>query len=74
MFTFLLLLVLFFILIAIFFGDEISQTRQKDPAAKSYVEVVLLYPGLHALMAYKFSHFLWTLKIPILPRLVLTFW
>ena len=36
--------------------DNISAIRQRDPAAKSDVEVLLLYSGLHAVLAYRFSH------------------
>ena len=36
--------------------DEISAIRQRDPAAKSDIEVLLLYSGLHAVLAYRVSH------------------
>ncbi len=36
--------------------DNISAIRQRDPAAKSDVEVLLLYSGLHAILAYRVSH------------------
>lgn len=36
--------------------DNISAIRQRDPAAKSDVEVLLLYSGLHAVLAYRVSH------------------
>ena len=36
--------------------DDISAIRQRDPAAKSDVEVLLLYSGLHAILAYRVSH------------------
>ena len=40
--------------------DEISWILQNDPAAKSSLEVVLCYSGLHALWFYRFDHWLWT--------------
>ncbi|MBM2832827.1 MAG: serine O-acetyltransferase, partial [Dehalococcoidia bacterium] len=38
----------------------------RDPAARNTLEVVLVYPGLHALWYHRVSHFLWThrLKLP----------
>ena len=36
--------------------DDIAAIRQRDPAAKSDVEVLLLYSGLHAILAYRVSH------------------
>ncbi len=40
--------------------DDISWILQNDPAAKSRLEVVLCYSGLHALWFYRFDHWLWT--------------
>jgi serine O-acetyltransferase len=36
--------------------DNIDSIRQRDPAAKSDIEVLLLYSGLHATLAYRVSH------------------
>ena len=36
--------------------DNIDAIKQRDPAAKSDVEVLLLYSGLHATLAYRVSH------------------
>ncbi len=46
---------------------------ERDPAARTplgFLEVVLLYPGFHAVIVYRFAHFLHRLKIPFLPRLL----
>lgn len=50
--------------------DNIRKIRENDPAAKSYLEVILCYPGLHALWFHSLAHILYRLQIPILPRLV----
>lgn len=42
----------------------------RDPAARNWVEVLTCYPGLHALMLHRFSHWLWNLGLPIVPRLI----
>ena len=39
--------------------DEIDATLARDPAARSRLEVVLCYPGFHALLYYRFGNWLW---------------
>jgi serine O-acetyltransferase len=39
--------------------DEIDATIARDPAARSRLEVVLCYPGFHALLWYRVAHWLW---------------
>jgi len=63
-----LIIVIKFMAIYIIFTDEIKTVKDRDPAAKSTLEVLLLYPGLHALVFYRISHQLWQWKIPIVPR------
>ena len=41
-----------------------------DPAAGSIEEVVAAYPGFYAIAVYRFSHELYQLNIPILPRMI----
>ncbi|MCW7491583.1 serine O-acetyltransferase [Leptospira sp. 2 VSF19] len=50
--------------------ENIKIIKKFDPAAKSYLEIVLCYPGLHALWLHKFAHLLYQLRLPIIPRLV----
>ncbi len=42
--------------------------RHYDPAARSLLEVLLLYPGIKAIVFYRIANFLWRLRIPFLPR------
>jgi len=39
-----------------------------DPAATSKLEVALTYAGFHALLLYRFAHWLWKKRIPFVPR------
>lgn len=39
--------------------EDIRIALAKDPAAKSRLEVALLYPGLHAVWCYRIAHALW---------------
>ena len=50
--------------------DNIRKIKDNDPAAKSYIEVILCYPGLHALWFHSIAHFLYVCKIPLIPRLL----
>jgi serine O-acetyltransferase len=50
--------------------ENLRFIKQHDPAAKSYLEIVLCYPGLHALWIHKVAHFLYLWQIPLLPRLL----
>lgn len=50
--------------------ENIKIIKRFDPAAKSYLEIILCYPGLHALWLHKFAHLLYKLRLPIIPRLV----
>ena len=40
--------------------EDIAAVKDRDPAARSALEVVLLYSGLHALWGYRFHHWLWS--------------
>jgi cysteinyl-tRNA synthetase len=42
----------------------------RDPAARSGLEVVLAYPGFHAIFWHRLNHRLWDLGVPVLPRLL----
>jgi serine O-acetyltransferase len=44
--------------------------KERDPAARSTVEILLCYPGFHALVLHRCSHRLWNLGVPLLPRLL----
>jgi serine O-acetyltransferase len=39
--------------------EDIAAVKERDPAARSSWEIVLLYSGLHALWGYRFHHWLW---------------
>lgn len=39
--------------------EDLAAARRRDPAARSSLEVALLYPGVHALWAHRLAHHLW---------------
>lgn len=51
--------------------EDINVIYENDPAAKNLLEVILCYPGLHALIAYRFAHRLYKWNIPLIPRMIL---
>ncbi len=40
----------------------------KDPAAKSLIEVLTSYPGIKAILLYRIAHFFWKMGMPFIPR------
>jgi len=50
--------------------EDIATVFAKDPAARSVLEVILCYSGLHALWLHRLSHFLWQHKLKLLARLL----
>lgn len=50
--------------------EDIQVIKDKDPAANNILEIILCYPGLHALIAYRLAHKLYKWEIPLLPRII----
>jgi len=48
--------------------EYVASVFDRDPAAKSWIEVLLCYPGLHALWAHRINHWLWTHRLRLLAR------
>ena len=63
-------IVLYSLLVAVFFRGEIASAMAKDPAGRSYLEVLTLYPGLHSIVLHRLAHSLFVLNIPFLPRFI----
>ncbi len=53
--------------------QDIQSIFERDPAARSTWEVVLCYPGLHAVWGHRVSRWLWTHHAKLLGRLVSQF-
>lgn len=50
--------------------SDIQFTMERDPAATNWLEVLLAYPGIHALMLHRVSGALLRLGLPVAPRLL----
>ena len=62
-------------------GSEILEARpgfiedfriifERDPAARNWLEVLLCYPGFHAICLNRFAHWLYLRKVSVIPRLI----
>lgn len=49
---------------------DLEGIYQGDPAATSFDEVVICYPGFYATMIYRLAHELYLLKLPLVPRIM----
>jgi len=47
---------------------DIRAARERDPAARSNLEVLLCYSGLHAIIAHRINHRLWNWGLKLLAR------
>ncbi len=70
MYIALILIAISLAIIASLFRKELKATYERDPAATNYLEVLLTYAGLHAVILYRIAHFLRGVKVPILPRVI----
>ncbi|MCS7151391.1 MAG: serine O-acetyltransferase [Endomicrobia bacterium] len=50
--------------------EDIDTVIKKDPAAKSIFEVILCYPGLHALWIYRIAHWFYNRKLFLTARII----
>ena len=50
--------------------EDIEVAIEKDPAARNFWEVLLLYPGVHALIGYRLTHVLWRYEFKFLARFI----
>lgn len=51
-------------------NDDIQSALQRDPAARNKLEILLCYPGLHAIWFYRLAHWLWCRDMKLLGRIV----
>ncbi len=54
-------------------NGDVSAAYEGDPAAASFDEIIVSYPGLFAVAIYRIAHELYHLEIPFLPRIMTEF-
>ncbi len=52
---------------------DIKSILERDPAARNALEVILLYPGFHAVLFHRFAHMLYRCHLRFIPRLISQF-
>ena len=50
--------------------DDVDAEFEGDPAANSREEVIFSYPGLYAILVYRYAHVLYEMQIPFIPRIM----
>ena len=49
--------------------EDLDTALLKDPAARNRLEVLLTYPGLHAVWGYRIANLLWRIKLKLIARI-----
>ena len=52
------------------FQPELEAALSRDPAARNAWEILLLYPGFHAVVVHRLTHRLWLWRVPFVPRML----
>jgi serine O-acetyltransferase len=50
--------------------EQFATIFREDPAAKSALEIVLCYPGFHAILWHRVAHKLYRAGVPVVPRVI----
>jgi len=50
--------------------EDINAVFERDPAAKSVIEIIFCYPGFHAILFYRISRWFWIHKMYLIGRLI----
>lgn len=53
-----------------FLREQIQVIKERDPAARSTLEILLAYPGLHAILFHRVAHWLYRKGLVVIPRLI----
>ena len=52
------------------FKEFLNIYKKKDPASRSYLEILLCYPGLHAIIFHRTSSIFWKLNLKLIARVL----
>ncbi len=52
------------------FSSDVRSAFEKDPAARSIVEVLTSYPGIKAIILHRVAHFFYEIGLPFVPRYI----
>ena len=52
------------------FKEFLDAYKKKDPASRSYFEIITCYPGVHVVFFHKISNFFWKLNLKLIARMI----
>ena len=50
--------------------EQVETIFREDPAARSVIEILLCYPGFHAILAHRLAHRMYKAGVPLIPRVI----
>lgn len=53
--------------------EDIKIVKKNDPAARNYLQIILFYPGVHAVLLYRVSHFFYKMKFRMISYFIMAF-
>ena len=53
--------------------NHLKSIKKRDPAANNYIEILFLYPGLHALFLHRIAYCLWKIHLYFLAKMIAYF-
>lgn len=51
----------------------LKSIKARDPAARNYLQIILLYPGVKAIFWYRIAHFFYKIKLRLLAEMIMYF-
>ncbi len=51
-------------------AEQIRVVKERDPAARNWLEIILCYPGFHSILAHRVGHWFWTHRCRTLGRFI----
>jgi serine O-acetyltransferase len=51
----------------------LKSVKERDPAARNYLQIILLYPGVKAIFWYRIAHFLYKIKLKLIAETIMYF-
>ena len=51
-------------------SEDLGAVMLRDPAARNQLEILITYPGVHALWAHRIEHWLWKRKLKFIARIL----
>lgn len=56
--------------LSVVLARDMQAIRERDPAARSDLEILTCYPSLHAVWMHRMARYLWQRQVPVIPRLM----